>query len=124
LEKYKHTFDIVIAADTLWMDYQHENLVDSILFFLKEKHNSSHDENEGLNKDDTSKAKAIVVAGLHTGRKLMSGFWDVVVKKGLVIESLVERDIEGKEREFLKDRGPEDSSERKRWLTIGILSRG
>ncbi|KAF3921049.1 hypothetical protein AA313_de0202880 [Arthrobotrys entomopaga] len=105
-ETYSHAFTRIIAADTLWMDHEHENLAKSMLHFLDDKN---------------PKARVIVVAGLHTGREKMSKFWDVAVNTGFEIESIKERDVNGVEREFLADRGFEDGSEKKRWLTIGIL---
>ncbi|KAF3922839.1 hypothetical protein ABW21_db0209181 [Orbilia brochopaga] len=103
--KFPHAFTRVIAADTLWMDWEHENLVASIRHFLA----------------DDADARAIVVAGLHTGRRKVASFWEIAVRDGLEIDSIKERDVEGVEREYLPDRGIEDVSERKRWLIIGIL---
>ncbi|KAK6523237.1 hypothetical protein TWF694_006127 [Orbilia ellipsospora] len=105
---YTHAFTRVIAADTLWMDYEHENLAKSMLHFLDDKN---------------PKARVIVVAGLHTGRQKMAKFWNVAVDTGFEIESIKERDVNGVEREFLADRGFEDGQEKKMWLTIGILKR-
>ncbi|EWC43440.1 hypothetical protein DRE_07581 [Drechslerella stenobrocha 248] len=105
-QEYPAYFTRVIAADTLWMDWEHENLVSSIRHFLK---------------DSDPTAQAVVVAGLHTGRRKVANFWEVAVSSGLSIESIKERDVDGVEREYLPDRGIEDATERKRWLIIGIL---
>lgn len=105
--KYPQGFTRVVAADTLWMDWEHENLAKSIMHFLS---------------DDLG-ARAIVVAGFHTGRPKMAKFWDVAVAQGFLIESITERDVDGVERDFLKDRGIEDVVDRKRWLVIGILKK-
>ncbi|EPS35639.1 hypothetical protein H072_10934 [Dactylellina haptotyla CBS 200.50] len=107
-QKYAHSFTRVIAADTLWMMWEHENLVKSMLHFLD---------------DSNLAARVVVVAGLHTGRQKMANFWTVAVENGLEIENIKERDVDGIEREFLEDRGIEDITERKRWLTIGILKK-
>ncbi|KAK6331143.1 hypothetical protein TWF696_003212 [Orbilia brochopaga] len=104
-QRFQHAFTRIIAADTLWMDWEHENLIASIIHFLA----------------DVADARAVVVAGLHTGRRKVANFWDLAVKDGLEIESIKERNVEGVEREYLPDRGVEDSSERNRWLIIGIL---
>jgi nicotinamide N-methyltransferase len=69
--------------------------------------------------------KAWVVAGFHTGRAKMRGFYEesVLVEAGLEIEKIWERNAEGEEREWVLDRGIEGVTERKRWLAIGILRR-
>ncbi|KAF3931108.1 hypothetical protein ABW20_dc0107676 [Dactylellina cionopaga] len=107
-QQYAHSFTRVIAADTLWMDWEHENLVKSMLHFI----------------DDTNPAaRVIVVAGLHTGRPKVANFWDVAVQNGFEVESIKERDVDGTEREYAADRGIEDPSERKRWLILGVLKK-
>ena len=67
--------------------------------------------------------KAWVVSGFHTGREKMAGFYGakLLVEQGLEVESIVERDPEGHEREWVTDRGFEDVTERKRWLVISVL---
>ncbi|KAK5995860.1 hypothetical protein PT974_04278 [Cladobotryum mycophilum] len=55
-----HAFDRMFVADCLWMPWQHANLRASIGHFLK----------------DTPDARAWVVAGFHTGRPKMAGFFD------------------------------------------------
>lgn len=103
--KYPKAFTRVIAADTLWMDWEHHNLAKSILHFLS----------------DSPSARGIVVAGLHSGRQKMSKFWDAAVEEGLAVESIRERDVDGVERPYMAGRGTEDVVERKRWLIIGTL---
>lgn len=105
-KKHAHSFSRIIAADTLWMTWEHENLVKSMLHFL----------------DDSPTSRVIVVAGLHTGRQKMANFWDVAVKS-FDINTIKERDIDGIEREYKADRGVEDVIERKRWLIIGTLKK-
>ncbi|KAI0881150.1 uncharacterized protein GGS22DRAFT_173490 [Annulohypoxylon maeteangense] len=105
-------FDRVFVCDCLWMPWQHTNLHRSIAWFLKFKSASSS-------------ARAWVVAGFHTGRAKMRGFFEptALVEAGLEVEALWERDCDGVERDWVWDRGQEDVSERKRWLVVGVLRR-
>ncbi|KAK4179101.1 hypothetical protein QBC36DRAFT_323392 [Triangularia setosa] len=106
----KNEFDRVFVADCLWMPWQHGNLRRSIGWFMKEG-------------DD--QARAWVVAGFHTGREKMRGFFEEekLREEGLEVERLWERDCDGEEREWVWDRGVEDISARKRWLAVGVLRR-
>ncbi|KAI1391320.1 uncharacterized protein F4822DRAFT_396356 [Hypoxylon trugodes] len=104
----RNRFDRVFVCDCLWMPWQHANLHKSIAWFLKD-----------------ASARAWVIAGFHTGRQKMSGFFEdeVLAEAGLELESIWERDCDGVEREWVWDRGQEDVSERKRWLVVGVLRR-
>lgn len=104
---HKGTFTRLLVADCLWMPWQHENLAKSISHFLK---------NDG---------RAWVVAGFHTGREKMRGFYDAKMLHGcgLEIENIWERDAEGGERVWMADRGVEDVTARKRWLVIAVLKK-
>ncbi|KAE8448140.1 hypothetical protein EG329_009744 [Mollisiaceae sp. DMI_Dod_QoI] len=99
-------FGRVLVADCLWMPWQHGNLLRSIGWFLKE-----------------GEGRAWVVAGFHTGREKMRGFYEegALREAGLEVERIWERNAEGAEREWVTDRGVEDVTERKRWLVCGIL---
>ena len=103
----KEAFGRILVADCLWMPWQHENLLKSIRWFLKPE------------------GRAWVVAGFHTGRAKMKGFYEeeALREAGLEVEKIWERNAEGEEREWVTDRGIEDVTERKRWLVIGILKR-
>jgi EEF1A N-terminal glycine/lysine methyltransferase len=105
----QHAFDRVFVADCLWMPWQHANLQRSIAWFLK----------------NDVRARCWVVAGFHTGREKMRGFFDGDSLKGvgLEVERLWERDCDGRERAWEYDRGIEDVTLRKRWLAVGILRR-
>ncbi|KAF4898437.1 Protein N-terminal and lysine N-methyltransferase EFM7 [Colletotrichum viniferum] len=105
----KHAFDRVFVADCLWMPWHHANLHKSIAWFLR----------------DGPDARCWVVAGFHTGRPKMRGFFDeaALAEAGLDIERIWERDCDGVEREWLWDRGIEDVTIRKRWLVCGVLRR-
>jgi predicted nicotinamide N-methyase len=102
-------FDRVVAADCLWMPWQHDNLRRSIAWFL------------GEGED----ARAWVLAGFHTGRDKAGAFFkkETLAEVGLEVEHLWERDCEGEDRELSLDRGVDDLSERKRWLAVGVLKR-
>lgn len=102
-----NSFSIIIAADTLWMDWEHENLVKSMLLYLDHRHSSL----------------VLVVAGLHTGRRKVANFFEVASANGLAINSITEVDVEGNHRKWEEDRGFEDQVERKKWLIVGILKR-
>ncbi|KFY42592.1 hypothetical protein V494_02341 [Pseudogymnoascus sp. VKM F-4513 (FW-928)] len=105
VQGHKGSFDVILVADCLWMPWQHSALMESIAWFL----------NPG--------GKAWVVSGFHTGRPKMAGFYnaELLAKHGMEVESIIERDPEGREREWVTDRGVEDVSERKRWLVISVL---
>ncbi|EAQ86050.1 hypothetical protein CHGG_07303 [Chaetomium globosum CBS 148.51] len=105
----KHAIDRVIAADCLWMPWQHENLRQSVSWFL------------GQGED----ARAWVVAGFHTTRDAMRTFFEkeALAAVGLEVEHMWERDCDGQDREWAWDRGIEDVSLRKRWLAVGVLKR-
>jgi hypothetical protein len=92
---------------TQWTALQHGNLLKSIRWFLKED------------------GRAWVIAGFHTGREKMKGFYEdgALSEAGLEIERIWEKNAEGFGREWVTDRGIEDVTERKRWLVIGILKR-
>ena len=99
----------IIAADCLWMPWEHTALAQSMVQFL------SHEED----------AKVWVVAGFHTGRAKLAPFFDVAVQEGLEVEDIWERDSDGYERGWMKERdgAGEDVGERKKWLVIAVLRR-
>lgn len=110
---YAKHFSRLLLADTLWMPAQHANLHRSISYFL------------------SANGYAIVVAGFHTGRAKMAPFFDAqaLAAVGLEVESIVEKDPTGREREWKSaergngEEGRENLSERKRWLVIAVLRR-
>lgn len=102
-------FDRVFVCDCLWMPWQHGKLRKSVAWFLREGEAS----------------RAWVVAGFHTGREKMRGFFDPdeLRGEGLETERIWEVDCNGVEREWVWDRGREDENVRKRWLVVAILKR-
>ncbi|KKY34770.1 putative nicotinamide n-methyltransferase [Diaporthe ampelina] len=108
-ERGRRAFDRVLVCDCLWMPWQHENLLRSVEWFL----------------GDGAEARCWVVAGFHTGREKMSGFFDAerLAGLGLEVESIWERDCDGQERDWVQDRGIEDPVARKRWLVSAVLKR-
>ncbi|CAK1355997.1 hypothetical protein CB0940_00342 [Cercospora beticola] len=105
-----HSFGRIIAADCYWMPHQHENLVKSMLHMLS--------------LDPA--ARVLAIAGFHTGRAKLAGFFEEAVARGLDIEDIYEEDAKGVRREWSPERdgGREDHTERKRWLVIAVLKRG
>lgn len=89
------------------MPWEHANLARSMAHFLS--------------LDDLS-ARIWLVAGFHTGRTKMVGFFDVIGDAGLGVERIEEVDVMGKRREWARDR-EEDVTARKRWLVVAVLKR-
>lgn len=104
----KHGFDRVLAADTLWIPWKHENLRRSIAHFLSTE----------------ADARCWVVAGMHTGRAIVTRFFDAVELKnaGLEIEYIWERDCDGVERGWKEER-EDDAQYGKRWIILAVLKR-
>ena len=104
-------FTRILAADCLWMPWQHANIARSMLHFLS--------------PEKKKEARVWVIAGFHTGRAKLASFFDVVVKEGLEVEDIWERDTDFRDREWVTERdgGFEDVTGRKRWLVIAVLRR-
>lgn len=100
-------FDRVLVCDCLWMPWQHDTLRRSIAWFMR----------------DGPASRAWVVAGFHTGRDNMTGFFDEapLAAAGLEVEAIWERDVTGEEREWEVVR--KDDSMRKRWLVVAVLKK-
>lgn len=104
---HQASFDRVLVADCLWMPWTHKALMESINWFM------------------APTGRALVVAGFHSGRAKMAGFFDEAAlwEEGLCVESIWERNAEGIEREWAADRGVEDVTGRKRWLACAVLKK-
>jgi nicotinamide N-methyltransferase len=100
-------FGRVLAADCLWMPWQHEGLRRSIAWFL------------------AVDGRAWITAGFHSGREKMKGFFEdgAMQAAGLEVERIWERNVDGVEREWVTDRGVEDVAQMNRWLVVAILKR-
>ena len=68
-------------------------------------------------------ARVWVIAGFHTGRAKVAGFFEGLGVEGLEVEDLWERDVDGCEREWVTEREGEDVTGRKRWVVVAILRR-
>lgn len=111
-------FTRILAADCLWMVGKHQNLVTSMLHFLSD----DDDDDDGNEK----KAQVWVVAGFHTGRTTLVSFFEVAHDAGLEVKHIWERDVQGNEREWVKEphkSRPEDIATLRKWLVIAILGR-
>jgi len=104
----KGQYTRIIAADTLWLYSQHQNLARSILHFLSQDPNS----------------RAFVIAGFHTGRAKIAHFFETaIIEVGLMIEEIFEMDADGKRREWIPSAAEVSIEERKRWLVVARLTR-
>ncbi|GAB1213251.1 hypothetical protein ATERTT37_002400 [Aspergillus terreus] len=109
---HRGTFTRIIAADCYWMRSQHENLVRTMNWFL------------------APGGRVWVVAGFHTGRAIVSWFFETAVQNGLEIERIHERDListteDGGEvrREWMPEREGEGPENRRRWCVVALLKR-
>lgn len=112
LGKEAGPFDMVVAADVLWVSSQHENLLHSICALLAR----------------TPTARLLLVAGFHTGRPATARFFAAAKEAGLVPDphtrhgGMYERSIFGDEKAWdptESDMG--DISERSRWVVVACL---
>jgi len=112
LGKEAGPFDMVVAADVLWVSSQHENLLHSICALLAR----------------TPTARLLLVAGFHTGRPATARFFAAAKEAGLVPDphtrhgGMYERSIFGDEKAWYpteSDMG--DISERSRWVVVACL---
>ncbi|KAJ5266688.1 hypothetical protein N7478_009496 [Penicillium angulare] len=107
----KGKFTRIIAADCYWMLSQHENLCTSMDWFL------------------APKGKVWVVSSFHTGRAVVSSFFDTADEFGFVVERIWERDVVEKDADGRERRrewwacGAEGALERKRWCVVAVLKR-
>lgn len=107
--RYKHKFTRVLAADCYWMSAQHLNLVRSMLHFLSLG----------------CEGRVFAIAGFHTGRARVAGFFDTAIQEDLEIEEIYEQDADGGTREWKAQRCAleEDLGWEKRWLVVARLRR-
>ncbi|OJD17779.1 hypothetical protein AJ78_02131 [Emergomyces pasteurianus Ep9510] len=127
------SFTRIIAADCLWMREQHENLVQSILWFLAPPPllppSSSPSPSRVNGGDGLAGGIAWVVAGFHTGREIVASFFETAMSMGLVVERIWERDVnatyeEGEvTREWMPVRPGEGPENRARWCVVAFLKK-
>ncbi|RMJ21564.1 putative methyltransferase, partial [Aspergillus sp. HF37] len=110
---HRNAYTRIIAADCFWMASQHENLVRTMRWFLDEA-----DPN----------ARVWVVAGFHTGRAIVAGFFETAVRLGMAVERIYERDLnaareDGGEvrRAWAPAREGEGPENRRRWCVVAVL---
>jgi nicotinamide N-methyltransferase len=110
----KPGFDRLLICDCLWMPSQHRNLVTSILKWLY----------------PSSFSVAIVIAGFHTGRSIVSNFFSIATGEDtngrgtngpLSISEIYEIDVDGVRREWQSERVDETKDQAKRWCVVGLL---
>ena len=70
---HQSTFDRMIIADCLWMPSQHVNLIKTITALLDLTQPSEE-------TSRSSPAAALVVAGFHTGRRIVSNFFSLATE--------------------------------------------
>ena len=104
-KSYAGHFTRILCTDCLWMDGNHYSLAQSIAHFLS----------------DREEARAWVIAGFHTGRAKLVSFFDITSQAGLENEMIWERDADGNERDWDRER---EDKERNRWMVVAILKRG
>jgi hypothetical protein len=100
----------ILAADCLWMPYEHDNLAKSMDYFLA----------------DAPDARILCIAGFHTGRaKLAPFFEETIPQHRLEIEEIYEMNANGIRRSWATERdgGREDIGERKKWLVVARIRR-
>jgi hypothetical protein len=127
-------YDVIVLADCLWMPSQHANLLSTIAQALSTGPDS----------------RAIVVAGFHTGRRIVRDFFDLATcladgggrgrgseneadsastaegetgkrLPSLKIEEIYEIDVGGQRRPWQNARPGEEKEESKRWCVVAIL---
>ncbi|KAF9006104.1 putative methyltransferase-domain-containing protein [Cyathus striatus] len=93
-------FDLIIAADTLWASNLHEIFLETLHMTLKR----------------ISSSRIQLVAGMHTGRYTLQSFLKKVPAYGLVIESICEREVTGRDKRNWCVSREGDEKERRRWV--------
>lgn len=82
--------------------------------------------------DENPSSRVWVVAGFHTGRRIVAGFFETAVRMGFEIEKIYERDLVGDadsdnsqevRREWLPEREGEGPENRRRWCVVAFLKR-
>lgn len=107
---HAHRYTRILAADCLWMPWEHDSLAQSMLHFLS----------------DAPHARIYCIAGFHTGRAKVAPFFEEVIpRQGLEVEEIFEMDADGRRRAWARERdgGTENIGERKKWLVLARIRR-
>lgn len=105
------SYDLIIAADTLWMGDQHDNLARTLAECLRRSPESI----------------VFLVAGLHTGRHPIEHFLGSAREVGLLVREIREASISIGEndatqfRDWVPERDGETNAERSLWLVEIVL---
>lgn len=121
-EEGRHAYDRVFVCDCLWLHFQHDDLRESIDWFLKEEGEAAQGDSSTT---PVSSPRCWVVAGFDTGRRHAAAFFDrqALAAFGLEVEAIWERDCNDVERPWCDDGGTEDSKELDGWMVVAILRR-
>lgn len=103
------SFTRILSADCIWMLEKQEHLLATFRHFLS----------------DSPSARVWIVAGFHTGRQVVTAFFERAVSAGFEIEQRWERDVNGNERAWAdkRDAVEDDIEYRRQWLVIASLKR-
>ncbi|KAJ5724167.1 hypothetical protein N7488_002202 [Penicillium malachiteum] len=107
----KARFTRIIAADCYWMPLQHNNLCQSLQWFL------------------APGGKIWMTASFHMGRPILVDFFEKAKKYGFVVQCIWERDLIGEDgkvelrRDWVPFRENEGPENRKRWCVVAVLKR-
>lgn len=111
-QSHKGAFTRIIAADCYWMRSQHENLARTMQWFL------------------APGGRVWCVSGFHTGRAIVSAFFETALENGFEIEQIFERDLVSSDedsgeirREWVPFREGEGPGNRQRWCVVAVLKR-
>ena len=115
-QKKSNHYTRIIAADCLWLPSEHANILRSIAHFLSK---------------ESPEACALVVAGFHTGRNIVRGFFkqfstcdeNDAAAAGLSIAEIYEIDMNSTKRPWQEERANESIHEAKRWCVVALIVR-
>lgn len=101
------TFDVIIAADTLWNSQLHSLFLDAL----------------GKTLRKSAGARIFLVAGLHTGRYTLQAFMNSVRSGAFEFDVIEERAVDGRSRRAwdVERQEQEDEKERRKWVVWMVL---
>jgi nicotinamide N-methyltransferase len=105
-EDLRHSFDLIVAADTLWNVDSQDNFLST------------------LNNLLSPTGQVALVAGMHTGRYALRRFFERAGSAGFVIRELRERNtLTSEDREWTVERDGEEDAARRPWIVWMRLQR-